>query len=486
MRNFYIMIVLAVFMILGCANDKPSSDSAGDSVMVPDAQHHRPLVPGCRGCHPVDLGVTHGFSCEECHLGDPKSSDKKEAHKGLIVQSAHPNMMTRFCGKCHQEIVEQVERTIHFTAANTINLVRQAFGSKETLTSLSDIPQGDGSPATSLQLVDDLLRRRCLRCHVYSSGEAYPATVHGTGCAACHLVFARGSLADHRFLGKPTDQQCLSCHYGNRVGADYYGRFDHDVNWEYRTPLSAGEEKREPYGLGYHQLVPDVHQQAGMACIDCHGSSELMAGNEPLSCGSCHDQSLDQKAASMTILDGIRELLLTSGKMVVVPVMVDPAHDRYVTKVGCQVCHSQWTYADYGNHLIRMDDPDYELWEGVTRQGSAEVEARLETALYLDGGDEEVVMADGITGKTLPGVWLQAYKLRRWEDINTCTDSQGVLQVCRPILDLHLSYTNNEGDTVFDGIVPDKGAAIMTPYTPHTTGKAGRFYQQRLINTRLP
>ncbi|MDP2105878.1 MAG: hypothetical protein Q8J76_07775, partial [Desulfobulbaceae bacterium] len=159
---------------------------------------------------------------------------------------------------------------------------------------------------------------------------------------------------------------------------------------------------------------------------------------------------------------------------------------RYGKKVGCQVCHSQWTFGDYGNHLIRMDDPDYEMWEGVTRQGSAELESRLETALYLDGGEDEVTMADGITGKALPGLWLQAYELRRWEDVNTCFDLQGMLQVCRPLLDLYLSFTNNEGETVFDRIVPQKGTVVMTPYTPHTTGKAGQFYQQRLMPLHLP
>lgn len=477
---------MGVFLLLGgcTSNDSSSSGGADDTgvVAVPLAQ----TPPGCQGCHPVSLGKNHDFPCADCHLGDVKASDKKLAHKGLTKQPAHPDRMTRFCGRCHGEIVEQVAKSIHFTAANEVNLVRQAFGSTEALASLTEIPRIDTSPGTPLQLVDDLLRRRCLRCHVYSSGEAYPAIVHGTGCAACHLAFANGSLADHGFLAKPTDQQCLSCHYGNRVGADYYGRFDHDVNWEYRTPLYAGEEKREPYGLGYHQLAPDLHQQAGMVCIDCHGGNELMAGKRSITCLSCHGDSIDQNVVPVDVRENSRELVLANGKVVSIPVMTDPAHQRHEKKVGCQVCHAQWTFADYGNHLIRIDDPDYELWEGVTRQGSAEVELRLETALYLDGGDNEVVMGDGITGRTSPGIWLQAYELRRWEDVNTCFDRQGILQVCRPLLDLHLSYSNDDGDVVFDGITPESGKTAMTPYTPHTTGKAGKFYQQRLIKLELP
>lgn len=472
-------------MMWGCTNNEPSTAGNSGETVVAASSLLQP-APGCRGCHSVSLDTNHDFPCEDCHRGDAKASDQKNAHKGLIAQSAHPNRMVRFCGRCHGHIVDQVARTLHFTVANEVNMVRKAFGSRETLASLTDIPQRGPSPATPLSLVDDLLRRRCLRCHVYSEGEAYPATIHGTGCAACHLAFAHGTLVDHTFLAKPADQQCLSCHYGNRVGADYYGRFDHDVNWDYRTPMFAGEEKREPYGLGYHQLVADVHQQAGMACIDCHGASELMAGQEPFSCVSCHGESLEHTMPPLSIRDGRRELVLASGKMVVVPVMVDPAHERYGKKVGCQVCHGQWSFADYGTHLIRMDDPDYELWEGVTRQGSAEIETRLETALYLDGGDDEAMMADGITGKIMSGLWVQAYERRRWEDVNTCVDDQGILQVCRPLLDLHLSYTNADGENVFDGIIPEQGTKTMIPYTPHTTGKAGIFYQQRLSDLPLP
>ncbi len=161
--------------------------------------------------------------------------------------------------------------------------------------------------------------------------------------------------------------------------------------------------------------------------------------------------------------------------------MKDLAHGRYGAKVACQVCHGQWSFADHGNHLLRQDDPDYEPWQALTRQGNAEIETKLEAVLFQDGAASEATMTDGITGSPSPGIWLQAYELRRWEEINTCLDGQGVLQVCRPILDLHLSYVNQDGEVVFDGVRPLAGTQIMLPYTPHTTGRAGAFYQQRLI-----
>ena len=158
---------------------------------------------------------------------------------------------------------------MHFTLAREVNLVRKAFGAKETLSGLTQIPVAD-APKDPLQLADDLLRRRCLRCHPYSSGDPYPYVNHGTGCAVCHLDFTDGAPTSHTFLATPGDKQCLQCHYGNWVGADYYGRFEHDFNTEYRTPYTTKESFTRPYGVEYHQLAPDIHQQKGMICVDCH------------------------------------------------------------------------------------------------------------------------------------------------------------------------------------------------------------------------
>ncbi len=470
-------IILIMALLAGCSDHPPSGQRA-----VSGTSEQKTPVQGCRGCHPLTLDKGHQIPCAACHRGNEKGSDQETAHVGLVPGPAHPDQMLHFCGTCHAAQVTQAAATLHFTLANEINLVRQAFGGKQALPSLTAIPVHD-VPQTALQLSEDLLRRRCLRCHLYSPGDAYPATRHGTGCAACHLALVDGSLEDHRFLARPGDQQCLSCHYGNRVGADYYGRFEQDVNWDFQTPFSAtAQEEPPPYGVGYHLLSPDLHQQAGMSCIDCHGGQELMAGGRTLSCLTCHGQVLAKESpVTLTETDGRRQLTLAStGKHLDVPVMKDPAHARYGKGVACQVCHGQWSFTDHGNHLLRLDIPDYEPWQAMTRQGSSEVERKLGEALSRSASDEEPTMTDGITGTTHPGIWLQAYELRRWEEINTCLDRQGVLQVCRPILDLHLSYVNQDGAVVFDGVAPAAGTPRLSPYTPHTTGRAGAFYRQRL------
>jgi len=208
-----------------------------------------------------------------------------------------------------------------------------------------------------------------------------------------------------------------------------------------------------------------------------------MAGGSGLTCLSCHAPVLAPDALqALSETDGRRQLTTVStGKRLDVPVLKDSVHERYGRQVACQVCHGQWSFADHGNHLLRQDSPDYEPWRDLTRQGSSEIETKLAVALSQGGADQELTMVDGVTGRSVPGVWLQAYELRRWEEMNTCLDPQGVLQVCRPILDLHLSFVNRDSEVVFDGVRPVAGTQVMQPYTPHTTGRAGAFYRQRLM-----
>ncbi len=361
-------------------------------------------------------------------------------------------------------------------------MVRRSFGAKKDISSLLEIPTVK-EPLDPLQLADDLLRRRCLRCHMYYPGDPYPATEHGTGCAACHLAYKNGQLVSHKFIQSPSDTQCLTCHYGNFVGADYYGRFEHDFNWEYRTPFSTEDDEFSvrPYGIRYQQLTPDVHQLQGLLCIDCHSGPELMGGSDKkITCKTCHlykDEGWHPKNLNFTM--GKLWLTTAKGKKLPVPQAVDRAH-RYTKTANCQVCHAQWSFNDQGIHLLRQDTDDFDEWMALTRQGNFEVEKELEANLFLDDGSGEAKMSDKISGQDKVGIWLKSYELRRWEPVQICRDKDGILQVCRTLLDLHLSYINGDDEIILDNVRPNDNFPQLQPYTPHTTGKAGAFFQQRL------
>jgi hypothetical protein len=371
--------------------------------------------------------------------------------------------------------------SLHFTVKNEINTVRRAFGAAHDLARAEQIPVTE-SPTTPLELVDDLLRRRCLRCHIGYDGDNYPETLRGVGCAACHLEFSDGRLTSHAFVRRTPDQQCLHCHNSNFVGFDYYGRYEHDFHWDYRTPYQKdGGEAARPYGVEYRQLATDVHQQAGLACIDCHPGAGLMAAQpQTIACRTCHAFHAETAPPALTA-EGGQVLFTTPRQTYQVPQLRHPAHHRYQATATCTACHALWTYNDQGTHLFRQDAEEYEPWEALSIQGSYEVEREIFVNLNTAEGYPYPFMSDKLTAKGYFGLWHKGYELRRWEFPMICRDDQGRFTTCRPILDLHLTWMNSDGEVIFDNVRPNQAPAHgLLPYTPHTIGKAGPFFKERL------
>ena len=440
---------------------------------------------GCRSCHPGHRpDAVHDLACATCHGGQERETDRDAAHQGLVAKPADPEHMAAACGSCHGRQVAEVTRSLHFTLSNKINAVRAHFDNEGRLAKLTDIPETT-TPATAPALVDDLLRRRCLRCHLFSPGDDYAAVTRGVGCAACHLGFAGGKPESHAFV-RPTDQQCLGCHYGNYVGSDYHGRYEHDYHGEYRTPYTVAGYPPRPHGVEYHNLAPDLHQQRGLGCIDCHDHAGHGTQRE-LRCATCHDWWPGKpvpKIRSLSLRDKVLFLTPSAGGVSrPVPPMRDPAHVTFARTVACQVCHGQWSFNDATTHLLLTHSDDFEPWERLTVQSSSEVESLLEHHLY-GNAERAVTMRDGLTGQPKPGVWLQGYTQRRWEQMLVAKDQDGVIKVFRPILDLRLSVMNRDGSVPFDNLAGrDNG---LRPYTPHTTGPAGLFFKDRFRHLLAP
>ena len=474
MRYKYFPILLLAILLYGC-NEEQSQHKVVEVEETAEVVN----VPGCKNCHAdISLDARHAFACTDCHRGNNEVAEKSKAHGNLIAQPASPEHMTATCGKCHREQVENCGSSLHFTLKNAVNLTRTHFGAKTTLQTLTQIPQSEENSA--LALVDDMLRRRCLRCHVYSSGDDYPYITRGKGCAACHLQFSGGSLQKHTFIQTPSDVQCISCHYANHVGADYYGQYEHDFNWEYRTPYTTSEPFVRPYGVEVHDLVPDIHQQKGLICIDCHSGNSLKNTTRKITCLTCHGwkPGLPKPAEkNLTITNNALVLSDRSGRLHVVSPLRHPAHEKYAREVACQVCHGQWSFNDGPTYLLRNASDDFDAMERLTVQSSSWVETLLEHNLNSDEEEIDPMMADGITGRARPGVWYLGYGQRRWEDMIIDRDTDGIIKVFRPILDLHLSAVNENDSLLFDNLTGNNSGLL--PYTPHTTGPAGLFYLNR-------
>jgi hypothetical protein len=448
-------------------------------------QNGAAVTSGCKSCHNVDPDDHHQFSCTECHRGIEGENSIETSHQGLISQPAHPDNAGSFCGPCHNEELTMVSKNAHYTLSQHINLVRNSFTSPENNLPVDGI-SSSVSPDSELQLVDDLLRRRCLRCHVYYEGDDFPLTSRASGCGACHLDYYDGQIVTHKFIKKPNDSRCLSCHYGNHIGFDYYGRFEHDFNDEYRTPYTTREDFFRPYGVEFHQLEPDVHQKGGMICIDCHGQEQVMSSaSRGTTCISCHQLNTLKNTDNETITLENNQYLFTSeatGIILALPIMIHPAHQKYGKQVSCQGCHALWAFDDDQTHLVRIDHDDLDELEKLTFDGSSEILRILSSHMEFDGEWLDPVMDDKFTGDQFPGIWLKGFKQRRWENIRLIPDSNGLLQVARPLLNLHLSWIDEEEIVRFDNITiqPDRSTDI--PYAPHTIGKAGPFYEKRFIH----
>lgn len=497
-HHFALFALFFLLQLTGCREEErktasvPSTPVTKPTAAIVKKPHPAPLPdPGCQSCHKeIQLDSSHDLACVECHQGDNETNDKELAHQGMISQPASPENMKKSCGVCHAEQLERCGQSRHFTLRNAVNLVREHF-SLSPVNSLNEIPESEEPPHSKEELVNDLLRRQCLRCHVSSKGDKYPYVRRGSGCAACHLQYTDGKLVglekdspSHAFI-RPGKRQCLSCHYGNHVGNDFEGGYEQDHNWSYRTPFVSRASFLRPYGMELHNLVPDIHQQRGMTCLDCHSGAELVGEKPSVQCVDCH---VAQVVSSFNLPNLRREnekvflTMRSDGKEHLVPGLRHPAHAKYDGQVACQVCHAQWAYNDRATHLLLSYSEDTDPWEQLVVQSSSEVERFVEHNMYSDEDLLAPSLPDQISGRRKAGIWYTGFTQRRWENILIRKDTDGLIKVFRPILDLRLSAVDEDEEVLadFDNLTgKDEG---LLPYTPHTTGPAGLFYEQRFLH----
>ncbi len=451
----------------------------------------------CLTCHQgiEKISENHNFSCVACHNGDQKAVSLSDAHAGLIKNPSSPEFVSEKCSRCHEEEINKVQNSLHSTQAKLIAITRFLFGAQKSPDfiygatdngKLKLIPESPDHPESPATIVDDLLRRKCLRCHLNTEGVEAPGFYRASGCAACHVVYdddgiykgndralkgKRGYPAFHRFTRNVPDFQCMHCHNGNRVGADYHGFFEHDYDKAYRSPYPS----KLIYGIDFHYLKKDIHAEAGLKCIDCHRG---VMEDRKVRCESCHggfDQRPDKRYVELK--NGRFYLTLKTGKQVEVPEfrMGIEGHDAAHRKVECSLCHASWAYGDYGFHLVRIDIPDYYPWRRLTVQGDPLVTDFLEKQLEKPFEKwDKPVMKDFVDGRLKRGLWLSGWSFRRWEIIPMGVNERGKFSAYRPMYQFFVSYVDSEGYVIMDSRKPVRGDGKVwgsVPYAPHTTGK---------------
>jgi len=260
---------------------------------------------GCLVCHRgvTGLGNAHrpeAIGCASCHGGDVFTIDKARAHAGMDVIAGNLATAVRGCGQaaCHPSIIPRVERSVMTTMSGIVSIDRNVFGEVGA-------PTG-GTPAHVQHLgrtaADTHLRQLCASCHLGAAKVALGPNEEksrGGGCNACHLVYSPAALAAlTRYEGQksrgaaeaPTvhpalsldigNRQCFGCHSrSGRISTSYEG-----WNEVHEPPAEASDPARPAPSRFrtleddrvFERVMPDIHQQRGLDCIDCHTSTEVM------------------------------------------------------------------------------------------------------------------------------------------------------------------------------------------------------------------
>ncbi len=331
----------------------------------------------CLTCHGgiEEISSNHRFSCTRCHGGNGRAYSKKSAHKKMVSNPSDLKHAPKYCGKCHADHINKVSNSSMATAKGQINLTRYNWGAQSLESpTFSLIPDGEKEeklfppevpPEGQVELVDDFLQKKCLRCHIQSPSPHRPGEYRATGCASCHMIYANDGLSMtrdraiqskqrekvkkqnkplskkvaaksfknsrgypilHKFSVAIPSSQCETCHHESGPGIEYEGLFKKPAR---EKPLSNSIDEDKPilFGSEHKFLIQDIHRERGMHCIDCHEGNELKNSKSTFpskdltvnpKCENCH--GTHEKEPSEFLLVGS----LNSAKQIIKKVSLNP------------------------------------------------------------------------------------------------------------------------------------------------------------------
>ena len=468
---------------------------------------------GCRSCHPnmdapmPPAGRGPALSCTACHLGDGAAREAKAGHQGMAANPSALDQAPRACGPCHAGWPQKVRRSPMATNVGIINQTRFLWGAQSSLAPeygvreqwpLVELP----GPHSGGQPVDDFLRRRCLRCHLWGKGADSAGARRSAGCAACHRPYdAQGRPPrGHGLTKKVPVRQCLTCHGGGcGAGAEYAGRTARDAIDSARFLAVNRQRPRLIQNRAWRPMRPDAHFRAGLACIDCHPRGEIMgkgtinrAGLEHvgLRCFSCHGrpgQPPPQRPAT-TLGAELSNLAWRGGKLELtgrldakkhqVPLLpgggaAPVAHRvKQHRKVACHACHAAYNPGAWGLQVMLETRPSYSIWSPIAAQGDPQVFRLLNLGQHPPGQVKAPpVTRDYLDGAKSRGMWLVSPWFRRllWRVYGV--GPQGRSYLLNPRFQYVVSLMDRQGRVTQGAKIPPPGLGV-TPWNPHTTAKA--------------
>jgi hypothetical protein len=422
----------------------------------------------CISCHTIEQfdKTNHNFECSLCHLEEDKRTNYNH-QKDIVLHPDSLNNAEIFCASCHRKDIDNIKHSLHGTLKNEINLTRNLWGVKENNVTINSLPLPKDDIHNTQDLVDDFLRRKCIKCHIGNQGSGENGMFRGKGCMSCHMEYSidgkyKGSdltvkdkkpyAKTHTMSKKTPMSACLSCHNKNFVGTDYLGMFPKDFDKSYRAPIdSKGYYPNKIFGTDYHYLSEDLHFTLGMTCADCHTKKDIMEDDSTEStnnaqCKDCHKD--------------IRQ---------------NEAHDEYHDNISCSTCHSSWQISNYELSVFRDDTADYDKWKRLVNQEDAYLSGFL-NKVFKTQKNPKPIMPDWITLEEKDGIWYSGWQMRRWENLLIGNDKNGKIKILRPMFQYRISYRDKDGQMVLNDIskINEQKIEAFIPYTPHTTSSKAK------------
>ena len=249
----------------------------------------------CTSCHQGVMGFTeshHDIGCTACHLGDASAKEKELAHQNMIVIPGNLANANQTCSTsdCHPGIDHRVKNSIMNTMSGVISINRLVFGeSHHGLFQADSLTQ---SPA------DNHARDLCASCHLGAEKKEI-GPIHqesrGGGCLACHLNYNKATASEHfsrKIEGNKSvskfhpsislhvsNDHCFGCHSrSGRISTSYEGW--HETRLEKEEMPDTGRYRLLDDERVFRYVAEDIHHAKGLACIDCHGSTEVMGDGQ--------------------------------------------------------------------------------------------------------------------------------------------------------------------------------------------------------------
>jgi hypothetical protein len=293
-------------------------------LLFPGCTHLNSQASTCESCHLGIEQVSHTHPvCVSCHRGNPQAKRKELAHRTMYgpKNPSVPVYWEKSCGACHLYQLGRMRSNLMYTNTGMIKNIQltwegedgrlyagygdwvfDAKGNERKLESVAELDNISG----------ELYRKFCSLCHVGIETWGTYSTNHASGCAACHFPYndratyegkdptVRGKppySASHAMEKLPDNQVCFRCHNrSGRIALSYTGLNDGNNSMVPTKNGLPGPVLISGLRNATH-IAPDVHFAAGMDCIDCHTSRDVMGDGyayenmylqTEISCEDCH------------------------------------------------------------------------------------------------------------------------------------------------------------------------------------------------------